>query len=668
MKYGVLLAISVYCSVSADAVQTILSLAAHGDIIQLNANTLFANVPLPSTLATFINTLTIIPGLITQELNPADFSTKATIYARVTTITGHVTIDQSPVEIIIRVMVTSVNTTTIAVVVNIPCVHFLQQIDATLGAISDAVGSEKTSLVYASGTYHEPQWNIDINTGVSFCSVIKPNSDITVLLDGLGRKPEHLMMVGTLTPALIGSSFVADCGMGVAFKCNGIAGKTTGLRLVAAVTGFTPTPDALKISLALQTGLLIKIPGQENPLECIGAFAYTPPSNITLAGWMRPGSFYGPPAWGIPGLRLSDFCVSVDIDLTQVIASDGTLVLSGYGLSGALCYGTKKILLTSNVDTAHAHLIMVGAVEHISIEDLGLIVTELIENSDMHVQHPDLVSLLDQSMPLVEFNKVQLFVAPTDAVLFDTVYQQGITINACAHIADADIDCTIAIDQDGFKGTGSVKNLQLGPIMITGYSDGQSPLSSAALMTIECDATSRVAGFYIEGGISLDVMDGVAGNAKIKFSPTGFTAQLNSKIFGQFDASLILGAQDDLTNDSNYVLDVQLTNNACASVVTMLQNAAHHAITLHKDRDFFDAIGQLSDQAIGHVQGIVTFLQSDLIITALSFHSTVADLKAGVVPLVTISGQHGDKKFTVSTPIDFNDPSGSLVSLIKVLF
>jgi hypothetical protein len=359
---------------------------------------------------------------------------------------------------------------------------------------------------------------------------------------------------------------------------------------------------------------------------------------------------------------LSNFGLNASIDLAQAFTSDGALLFSCYGFSGAVCYGKKSIQLVASVDPAQGNLVMMGTVEHLSLHDVGLLVAQLSEDIGLSDQHENIIALLNDTMPSITFDKVQLFIAPQDTVLFDTMYRQGITIKACAHIADADIDCVIVLDQNGFKGSGAVQNFQLGPIMITGYSD-----SSPALMTIECDLLSGIAAAYIEGGIALDVLDGIQGTAKITFTPTGLSAQCKSMLCGQLEACVTISACGDLTQSANYMIEAQLTNTACVNFVRMLKNAAQSFITLSKDRDFFTAVEQLNDHAVGQMQNIIAFMKSDFIITQASFKSAISDLVQGTMPLVNIQGQHGDRKFTLCMPLNFNDPQACLTSLLEVL-
>lgn len=444
----------------------------------------------------------------------------------------------------------------------------------------------------------------------------------------------------------------------VALPLDGMM-QLVGNQLQATITQAQASPDTI-----FHTQFQISLPGQNAPISLDGSVSYTPPSTLTVQGTIASDAMYGPPAFGIPGLALGNFGMQANIDLTQVVFGSAALAISDYALSGSVALGSTVVDCTAEINaTTSANMILSGSASTISVQDLATFAVNLAGNTGQTQAVLGALSYL----PNISFSNMQVIIAAQNAQLFGQSYQKGISCNGTLTFADISTDCLVIVNDAGFQGTAALNNTQLGPVLITGFSNGQNSTQIPAGLVLSLDIGSVLAKLCIEGGIALDIMDGVNAGTQINITSQGLNAQFQTQVFFIFNASCILSAQGDITDPANYTIQTDLDGLSCTQWTQLLMDVAQLFLKSPRRSVFADIVHWSQSELEKLQDAVQNLLTKGFSITQASFTSRITDLQNGVLPIVTIQGIFAGKPKIVQIPVNFKDHKATFLALIDAL-
>ena len=489
-SFSILLLFS-FCLPAQDA-DTILKLAEEGKAIELKNFEVLMPVRMPSSLQDFLNKLTIVTPQISTE-------------ADTKTILGGAIIDGISFEVKIRILSAS-GGKKIAVLVGLPSGFQFAKIDSDL-AILNKLSLTKAAFVYSQVSYKDSEWSLDVDSGVNFLAIVNATGEVGGLLKRVGQNMNQIKVSGTINPAITGSKFIVGLGAGVTLGVNGKIGEAAGLFLVMNIIETAPKVPGL--SIAIQAGLSINLPGQVNPIGLYGEFKYTPPTLLTLAGWMTKGSFYGPPAFGINGFALGEFGISAGMDLAETAATAGLIPISEFGLGGTIKFGSAIISATGSINySTNPDLVMVGEAQNLYLKDLVSFGADIIDRAGKIIGKKAEINNLADKLPTIGFKKINIYIVPKDTTFLNVTYKKGIEVAVIMDIINTSIGCGVRVEETGLKGVGFIKGLAIGPVkIVAGPSARPGTPADQATLLLELDAATLLARLYIDGGIIIDVMD-----------------------------------------------------------------------------------------------------------------------------------------------------------------
>lgn len=710
---------------SANTVNQVLADAVAGQTIYIQSIASLQTIASSAGFSNFLNTLTMIAPTVIESHDPNSFAILPGSINNVQTIQASFGPNDYPIELKLRIL-NELTDKKISLLIGLPNTFDLSTIDPQLAPLN-ALVFKRLALVYSQVQYIETEWNMTIAPGINFLAEIQTVGEVGKLLQGLGKNMDSIIISGTISPTIVGSQLNVGLGGSVSLGTNHAIGQASGLQLVLnliqLVSG-VPT-----VSIAVQASLDIAVPQQKNPIALTGQFKYTPPSLLTLSGWMGQDSFYGPPAFGLPGLAFGEFGADLGIDIAEAIASSGMVPFSQLGLAGSVMLGQTKLNLQGEINySLSPDLVLIGTITDINLHDILLFGTHLIDNASGHATH--LETIAQKSLPPMGIKLAKVVIVPVETIFLGTTYQQGIEADVVIDLCNTDVGMSIRLAQDGIHGIGYLNNFAVGPLKITA---GPNPLPNtppnAALIKLDLDPTNAFAALYIEGGIALDVMDGITSAAVVLLTPAGLSCSVHTKIFTEFEADVTISgmgaisplgataigqAITDITQIANFMIDVTMSQNGLDHFSQLLKQEAddlfEHAnnvdallekkATLQQEIDAKKAeIAQLNpfDPKVNilHTQimnleiekqnidiesaagkwGLTVLatldsilanaIQEGINITCLAFKASVADLVAGKKPVVTIQGIVGGKEMCITTAVDFKDMSSTAVTILQ---
>ena len=441
----------------------ILALASTGQTIPLNQISVLNAIPMPQSLRDFLNKLAIITPQVVQESKPEDFSLGASKYTAVKTIVGGVIYEGITLEVKIRIL-TKAGGDKISVLVGLPSAFQFAKIDSKLSVLNK-LDLAKVALAYSQDSYRDADWSLDVETGVNFLSIINATGEVGGLLKRVGQNMNQIKVAGTINPAITGSRFILGLGAGVKLGIDGKLGQATGLFFVITMIETAPTVPG--VSIAVQAGLSINIPGQINPIAMSGEFKYTPPTLLSLAGWMPKGSFYGPPAFGVDGLALGEFGLSVGVDLAEAAATAGLIPISQFGLAGTIQFGSTIISATGSINySTNPDLLLIGSASNLYLKDLVSFAGDIIDRAAKVVGKKTQIQNLSNELPPIGFKTVKVYIVPKDTTFLNVFYKKGIEVDVVMDIVNTSVGCAVRVADTGFKGVAYIKGLSIGPVKI----------------------------------------------------------------------------------------------------------------------------------------------------------------------------------------------------------
>ena len=576
---------------------------AQPEAIALSSISILQSIPMPTGFRNFINSITVAKPQTKNETDTGGWKTSAA-FSAIKVITGQATIQGIAVQVKIYTLSMADGTgNKTAVQVSLPSAFQFATIDSKL-AVLNRLDFTRLALVYSQVNFKDPFWGLEVVPGVNVFAGAKTTGQIGGLLKGIGQDMSEVTVAGGVTSNMIGTKIAMRLGQNVTIGKDGTVGTARGLTLAVSIIETAPTVPGL--SIALEGVLQVNLPGQKEPVTLVGEFKYTPPTLITLSGWMQKGSFYGPPAFGINGLAIGEFGIAAGIDFAQTAATAGIIPLSLLGLAGSIKFGDKKLSLAGQINfSTNPDLIFLGMLEGgLYLKDLVSFAGDIIEKAGaLGGKKIEIVKAVENKLPTIGFKTVKLYIVPKETVFLGVTYARGIDIAVIADIAGVDVGLTINVNEKGFKGISYLKGFKMGPVHITAGPNAQpgTPPDQATFMMV-LDAEKLLAQIYIDGGIFIDVMDGIKGGATIDFSTNGIRIDLMAKIFTDFEAYLKISAmgvvspsaaaavqkaaaasgnpvaateaEGDLRKDSSYTIYAKLTTNSCTRFGALLKAAA----------------------------------------------------------------------------------------------
>src|ERR1700733_1214523 len=591
----------------------LISYTKKGDSIALSDLAMFIElIPMPDSMKSFLYKIVLANPTLTNEEAPKSFNTTNARYDTIITISAKPVIEGIALQVKLHVMKLVSGEKKLSILVGLPDGFQFVNIDSKLGVLNK-LPLKRAAFAYSQTPYIETEWGLDMGAGANFLAVVEATGEVGGLLKQVGKNMNQVTVTGVITIPIIGSKFVVALGDGILLGQSGNIGKTTGLLLALNIIESAPLVPGLSISV--QTGLSINVPAQTNPISLYGEFKYTPPALLSLSGWMPKGSFYGPPAFGIPGFAIGEFGLSAGMDLAEVAASAGFIPISQFGLAGAIKFGRSYISLKANVNySTSPDLLMAGEAENLYLQDVVSFAADMVERAGKLVgQKADLVNKVNQKLPNIGFKLLRVYVVPKDTVFLGVSYQKGVDVALNGEIVKTAFELMLQVDETGFNGNAFVRNLKIGPLkVVSGPKAVPGTPPDQATLVLAMDAQKLLARLYIDGGIEIDVMDGIKGGATIDISKEGLYAEMTSKIFNNFEALLRITGKGSaatesnalatrldttgvgggptsvgLENDSSYGIYAKLTTNALEKLGNLLQGAAKDFMENKKKVDEF---------------------------------------------------------------------------------
>ena len=557
----------------------ILALAQAGQVIDLSKISVLQKIPMPQGLRDFLNKLVIIKPQIVKE-NAQNYGLLLGGTTSLQTILSGVMVDGISVEVKIRIFSGDAGKK-ISVLVGLPSGFQLARLDSKLGALNSLPFS-KLAISYAADRYVEAEWGLQMDPGVNFLAEIKAEGEVGGLLRRLGKTMDRIRISGTINPLITGSRFAVGLGGEVTLGSGGQVGKASGLQFVIFILD-------LGISMAVQSTVNVKIPGQVNPLALSGEFKYTPPSLLSMAGYMEKGSFYGPPAFGIGGLALGEFGIQSGVDVAEVAATAGIVPFQELGVAGSVMLRDKKMSLAGKINFGvNPDLLMIGEIDNLYLQDIisfGAVVLNRISGKSLNLE-----SIANAKLPPIGIKRAKLYIVPRDTVFLGTSYQKGMEFDAVVQIVKSEEGIAVRVDDTGIHGLAYLKGISIGPVKVTaGLNPKPGTPPDAATMLLNVDPVKLTAQLYIDGGLEINVLDGIKGATTIDIGTEGISAELTAQVFQEFSATVrVMGKGSfspaaataagkntgDLSNDANYGLYIRFQQSALQKLGEIIMQSA----------------------------------------------------------------------------------------------
>ena len=566
----------------------ILALAQAGQVIDLSKISVLQKIPMPQGLRNFLNKLVIIKPQTVKE-NAQNFGLLLGGTTSLQTILGGVVVDGLSVEVKIRIFEGGAGKK-ISVLVGLPSGFQLISLDSKLGALNSLPFS-KIAIAYAADRYVEAEWGLQMDPGVNFLADIKTEGEVGGLLRRLGKNMDRIRVSGTITQTITGSKFAVGLGGDVTLGSNGQIGKASGLQFVIFILD-------VGVSIAVQSTINVKVPGQVNTIALTGEFKYTPPSLLSMAGYMEKGSFYGPPAFGLGGLAIGEFGIQTGVDVAEVAATAGLVPFQELGLAGSVMLRDKKMNLAGKINFGvNPDLLLIGELDNLFLQDIisfGATIIDRVSGRALNLE-----SVANAKLPPIGIKHAKLYVVPRDTIFLGTSYQKGIEFDAVMQIVKSEEGIAVRVDDTGIKGLAYLKGLSIGPVKVTaGLNPKPGTPPDAAMMLLTIDPAKLTAQLYIDGGLEIDVLDGIKGATTIDIGTEGISAELTADVLKEFSATVRVSGKGsfspiaataagkntgDLSNDSNFGLYVRFQQSALQKLGDIIMQSAKEFGTYEKD-------------------------------------------------------------------------------------
>lgn len=341
-----------------------------------------------------------------------------------------------------------------------------------------------------------------------------------------------------------------------------------------------------------------------------GEFLITPaPPKLRVSGYMD-GVYK--PAFDIPGLGLGNFGFGVDVDLTILAASGGTIPVTGGCFKGTLGIGPKILNMVGCLDISESPIFLLKS----NLEG-GLFLIDFVKFGSTIIEQAaaaagaklNLFNPIKKQIPNIGVKTFIVDIIPQAATFAGVAYDKGIDVDMTADILGKDATMKMKIDMSGMSAIGFLESFNLGPFKLTGSITNDAGKTGAGVKMV-IDPKKLLAEFLIDGIVELDILGGLKAATVIDLSPTGIAFMLESKLYNTFDAKINVTAQGavspsakaaiaqakaemssdakeaatstsqaDLGSSKNYSVRVELTQTGLKKLGDALQTAATHMLT-----------------------------------------------------------------------------------------
>ena len=482
-------------------------------------------IPMPSGMRNFLNKLTL-------ENVGANSIEGGTEFA------GIINIDKTTVEGKFHIIKDSTGAVKMSFLLGLPNGFKFANIDKKLSPL-DTIQLIKGALVFSQYQYTEEDWNLNVNSGVSFLAIVQANGEIGRTLKFIGNDFDKLQLQGSITFDIIGSYFKAT--LPGKLKLGGW-GETTGLSLALYIKELAPGVPNLAIGVS--TGILVRIPSQKDPLSFIGEIQLSA-NDVFVNGWMDG---FWQNAMGIKGFRVGNATVGVRSDFAVAAASGGILGLAGFCLGGAVGFGRKELSLAACVSVSGSQvpdIILSGEFKGgLYLSDIVEFSTDIIDGvAGIGGAKLNLTQEVQGKLPNIGFDTAKLYVVPKDTFLAGKLYEKGFELAAAGTILDTHLGFAIKIKDKGINGIAYLKT-KVGPLTITGAGPDKKmgTADDAAVIMLNINPLQKEIALFADGYMYLDVLDGLNAAVRIDISASGIYFKVAVDIFKEFKAMIEVNA------------------------------------------------------------------------------------------------------------------------------
>ncbi len=332
----------------------------------------------------------------------------------------------------------------------------------------------------------------------------------------------------------------------------------------------TPDVGLGNIGISVQSGIVLGLVGQKDPLALDALIGYLPPASWTFAGELR-GTW--DPAFNQPWLSLGDMAVEIDVDFEAMAAAALVgipLPITGIGVQGTFGFGA----LANRVLTTIAGKVALKAPSSIS-EPLP-IPEFILKGAVSKIDFTSFVQLLGKmvgkeivfkDLPPIQVSDVELMVAPTGGTIGSTIYPQGVVAKGSMQLGKfaGSLDIAISNAAKSIHASGSMTGIKMPFFSLTGK-EGTNPSFSLDLSPLKYEA-------FIDGqlgipflGISRGVTFSLDGRGL--FAKMGVTSFFNTRT-KSFEIRIPFTSFDDLL--ISYEIESSLVQSIKAAVQGKLE-------------------------------------------------------------------------------------------------
>ncbi|MFC1744729.1 tectonin domain-containing protein [Candidatus Riflebacteria bacterium] len=378
-------------------------------------------------------------------------------------------------------------------------------------------------------------------------------------------------------------------------------------------------------SLGLEMALKVGLPPKENqPVDFFtrvsGPLAPSPDAALNIAGGME-GMWENP--FNITGLSVGDVTLKAKIVLSTMSPA--------FGMGGTIHLGSKEVSLAAVIPVSQnvSSAAFKGSINEIGFQDLILLAAAM----DSFVK--------SDKLPIKNIGLRNVSVSIAAVADDDLGIDQGVTVKGDLDLVAkklAFVNVNVS-KESGIIAMGSVKNLKLGPLSLTG--DGmdrkKGTKDDGAVVDIALNLLDQH--FFIHGKGKIL---GIVRELKVLVEKLGMGFKFTDKIFNLYQADVEVKGALDVSKPEFYV-KAQLKT------------------------DFFGALENLVDRATaGHTPDVVKKAFDNVItVDRASFEGGLQQLMSGKTPKLEVALRALGKSKTVTLQYDFSNNAKSLAALVK---
>ncbi|KAG8735238.1 hypothetical protein FRC10_010826 [Ceratobasidium sp. 414] len=260
--------------------------------------------------------------------------------------------------------------------------------------------------------------------------------------------------------------------------------------------GITTDPIVLSINidqllLQISTGVQVPVPKSTEPLDFKAALTIKGES-VKLEGEMS-GLWEDP--FGVSrSVSIGPFLeLGVAIDLA-IFPETG--LPTSFSFAGGLSIGETKGQVAVQISENPSQELLSGQIKHFGIRDLVTFTREITELN---------IPLLPD---FIDFQDIQIYIS-SGVTLSTVIYPAGFSFKAALIVFGAHLGASVEVSGGVLKANGSIDNLDVGPLHITGQDSKQATLElqiGSTTQQLKVDGAIKFLGAYIGLTLNLEIM------------------------------------------------------------------------------------------------------------------------------------------------------------------